>query len=284
MTTATPVRDGAVTQLSIIHSEGIKLRSLRSTWWSLGLTVVFMVGLGWLFCAVRAHQFHQDAKHFISGGGGPNGGVQFSNLVIPDAASISLHGLMLAQLVIGVLGVLIVTGEYSSRMVLATFGAVPHRLPVLVAKGLVFAVVTGVLCEIASVAAFTLGQWALRSTHQQATWSSTGAARAVFGAGLYLVLIGLLGIGLGFMLRNTAAAISTLMGLLLVLPILVSVLPSPYNTNISKFLPLLAGTQIITTPFRDPSMLAPWAGLGVMALWSAAALALGAVVLRSRDC
>ncbi|HEY3737365.1 MAG TPA: ABC transporter permease subunit [Jatrophihabitans sp.] len=271
MTTMTPVGTGSVTQLSILRSEWIKLRSLRSTWWSLGMMVVFTAGLGWLFGFARAHDFHKNVR---------NGGLMF----IPDPATISLNGIMLAQLVVGVLGVLVVTGEYSTRQVLSTMSAVPHRLPILVGKSVMFAVVGGIVAEIATVLAFVLGQAALASTHQQAHWDSVGSTRAVFGAGLYLVLIGLLGSGLGFILRNTAAAISLLMVLVLVLPLLVQVLPSPYNQDIAKFLPLMAGTQIIATPIKNPDWLAPWVGLGVMALWSAAALVAGAVVLRRRDC
>jgi hypothetical protein len=281
VTTATPVREGAVvTQVSIIRSEWIKLRSLRSTLWSIGLTAVFMVGLAWLVCGVRAHQFHQD-MHNLAEGRPISDPV---NLFIPDAVSLSLSGIILAQLVLGVLGVLVVTGEYSSRMVLATFSVVPRRLPVLLGKVAVFAVVIGIVVEIASVIAFLVGQAALSSTGHGATWSSIGAPRAVFGGGLYLVLVGLMGLGLGFTLRSTAGAIGTLMGLMLVMPLLVAALPSPYDENIRKILPMIAGTQIIQTPYRDPSMLAPWAGLGVMALWSLAALVLGAFVLQKRDC
>jgi ABC-type transport system involved in multi-copper enzyme maturation permease subunit len=280
MTTATPVREGAVTQTSIISCEWIKLRSLRSTWWSLGLTAVCMIGLAWLVGAARSHQYHQDMRA-IAEGRPPS---DVTNLFIPDAVSLSLSGIILAQLVIGVLGVLVITSEYSSRMVLATFSVVPRRLPVLIGKGIVFAVVTGIVAEVASVIAFLVGQAALSSTHHGATWSSIGAPRAVFGGGLYLILVGLMGMGLGFLLRSTAGAIGTLMGLLLVLPLLVVALPSPYDDNIRKFLPMMAGTQIIQTPYRDPSMLSPWVGLGVMALWAAAALIAGAMVLNRRDC
>jgi hypothetical protein len=281
VTTATPVHeDAVVTQVSIIRSEWIKLRSLRSTLWSIGLTAVVMVGLAWLVCGVRAHQFHQDMRNLAEGRPISDP----VNLFIPDAVSLSLSGIILAQLVLGVLGVLVVTGEYSSRMVLATFSVVPRRLPVLLGKVAVFAVVIGIVVEIASVVAFLVGQAALSSTGHGATWSSIGAPRAIFGGGLYLVLVGLMGLGLGFALRSTAGAIGTLMGLMLVMPLLVAALPSPYDENIRKILPMIAGTQIIQTPYRDPSMLAPWAGLGVMALWSLGALVLGAFVLQKRDC
>jgi len=259
-----------------LNSEWIKLRSLRSTWWGLGATAVITVLIGWLVCLAQAHQFHNHER-----AAGPDGG--FAIHIIPNAAQLSLTGIHLSQLIIGTLGALVVTGEYSTRMILATLSATPRRLPVLAAKGLVFGAMAIVVCEIANVIAFQVGQAALKSTHQQASWSTIGSVRAVFGAGLYLVLIGLFGVGLGFVLRSTAAAISTLMGLVLVLPLIATALPQPYDTDIGKFLPMLAGTQIIVTPYRDPDFLTPWIGLGVLALWVAAALAAGAWVLHRRD-
>ncbi|MEO8750486.1 MAG: hypothetical protein ABI384_08815, partial [Allobranchiibius sp.] len=124
---------------------------------------------------------------------------------------------------------------------------------------------------------------ALTSTHLQASLSTPHAVRAIVGAGLYLTLIGLLAVGLGFLIRNTAGAIATLMGIVLVLPLLASALPTPYSTDVSKYLPLNAGTQIMSTVQPDPSMLGPWAGLAVTALYALVALVAGAVVLKRRD-
>ena len=125
---------GEVTLLTVIHSEWIKLRSLRSTWYSLFATVVIIVGLGTLFSALRAHRFTQD--------GGPSGG--FSDF---DPTLISLRGVFLAQLAIGVLGVLVITGEYSTGMIRSSVAAVPDREPVLIAKALVFAVTAFIVTE-----------------------------------------------------------------------------------------------------------------------------------------
>lgn len=200
-----------------------------------------------------------------------------------DPTLISLRGVFLAQLAIGVLGVLVITGEYSTGMIRATLAAVSHRQPVLVAKALVFGLVALVVTEIAAFIAFLLGQQALASTHLQASLSTPHALRAVIGAGLYLTLIGLLAIGLGFLVRNTAGAIATVFGIVLVLPLLANALPSPYSTDVSKYLPLNAGTQILTTSHPDPSMLGPWAGLGITAIYAVAALIGGAVMLRRRD-
>jgi ABC-2 type transport system permease protein len=269
MSTLTPGRvdlgSGRVTQLGVIRSEWIKLRSLRSTWYSLLATVVIIVGLGTLFTALRAHRFAQEDR----------GGF--------DPTLVSLRGVFLAQLAIGVLGVLVITGEYSTGMIRSSIAAVPRREPVLLAKALVFAVMAFVLTVLAAFAAFLLGQQALASTHLQASLSTPHAQRAIFGAALYLTIIGLLAVGLGFLIRNTAGAIATLFGIVLVLPILANALPDPYANDVSKYLPLNAGTQIMTTTHPDPSMLGPWTGLGITALYALAALIAGAVILKRRD-
>jgi ABC-type transport system involved in multi-copper enzyme maturation permease subunit len=267
---------GKVTQLGVIRSEWIKLRTLRSTWYSLLVTVVFVVGLGVLFSALRAHRFNQDRAQ---GAIGP--GPRFGDFL--DPTLVSLRGVFLAQLAIGVLGVLVITGEYSTGMIRSSIAAVPHRRPVLIAKALVFGVTALILTEIAAFAAFLLGQLALKSTHFQADLGTHDALRAVIGAGLYLTLIGLLAIGLGFMIRNTAGAIAAVFGIVLVLPLLANALPTPYSTDVSKYLPLNAGTQILMTLNPDHSQLSPWAGIGITALYALAALIAGAIVLTRRD-
>jgi ABC-2 type transport system permease protein len=260
---------GRVTQLGVIRSEWIKIRSLRSTWFSLLAEVLIIVGLGTLFSGLHAHR--------LQGGVGPKGQIFF------DATQVSLRGVFLAQLAIGVLGVLVIAGEYSTGMIRSSLAAVPHRYPVLLAKALVFAVVVFLVSVIAAFFGFLLGQQAQASTHAQATLSTPGAERAIVGAALYLTLIGLLGVGLGFLIRNTAGAIATLFGIVLVAPLLANALPTPYSTDISKYLPLNAGSQILTTVNPDPNMLSPWAGIGVTALYALAALIAGAIILKRRD-
>jgi ABC-2 type transport system permease protein len=269
---------GKVTQLGVIRSEWIKLRTLRSTWWSLLATVVMVVGLGVLFSALRAHRFNQDNAHVQFRG--PGGG--FERLAL-DPTLVSLRGVFLAQLAIGVLGVLVITGEYSTGMIRSSIAAVPHRRPVLIAKALVFGVTALILTELAAFAAFLLGQLALKSTHLQASLSTHDALRAVVGAGLYLTLIGLLAVGLGFLIRNTAGGIAAVFGIVLVLPLLANALPTPYSTDVSKYLPLNAGTQILMTGNYDSNMLSPWAGIGVTALYAVVALVAGAIVLTRKD-
>lgn len=109
-----------------------------------------------------------------------------------------------------------------------------------------------------------------------------GAARAVVGGALYLTVVGLLGVGLGFLIRNTAGAIASLFGLLLVLPAVVSALPASLYNDTYRFLPMMAGSQIMTT-VRDTSLLTPWKGIGVFCLYAVGAIAAGAVMLKRRD-
>jgi ABC-2 type transport system permease protein len=257
--------NGNVTQLRAIKSEWIKLRSLRSTFWSFFAAASFVIGLGLLFSSVEAHNMR---------GADLVGGF--------DPTQVSLRGAFLAQLAIGVLGVMAVTGEYSTGMIRATLSAVPRRLPVLWAKLTVFAAAVFAVMGVSALIAFEIGQAVLASTHHSATLSSPGALRAVIGAALYLSVLALLGIGLGFLIRNTAGAIATLFGMLLVLPILAEALPNNWAPDVLKFLPMPAGTGITAT-VQDPTMLSPWAGFGVFCLYAVAAVAAGALVLRRRD-
>ena len=257
---------GHVTQVGVLRSEWIKLRSLRSTWYSLLATFVIIVGLGTLFSALRAHRFN-------------NG----HNIFDLDPTQASLRGTFLAQLAIGVLGVLVISGEYSTGMIRSSLAAVPRRTPVLVAKSVVFAVLALVVTTAGTLCAFLLGQAALSSTHHQASLSSPHAVRAVIGSGLYLTLIGLLAIGLGFLIRSTAGAIATFVGIVLVLPLLANALPDPYSGDVTKYLPLSALNRMMATTHPDANLLSPWAGLGMTALYAAAALAAGLGMLKRRD-
>lgn len=256
-----------VTQLRVIRSEWTKLRSLRSTVFSLLAAVVFVVGLSVLVPSVIV-------GHWPPRDPGEAAGF--------DPTTRSLAGVFLAQLAIGVLGVLLLSGEYATGMIRATFAAVPTRLPVLWAKTAVFAATTLVLTVPAVLGAFLIGQSIFTRKHLQTDLGQPGVLRAVLGAALYLTVVGLLGLGLGALLRNTAAAISTLFGLLFVLPIIVHFLPSSFSDAVDKYLPSSAG-QAITHVRPDPTSLSPWTGFGVFCLYAVVALAVAAVGLRRRD-
>ena len=264
----TPSQDrGGLTFARVLRAEWVRFRSLRSTWITLLVTVVFVIGLGALFTAARAaHWPPRDP----------------GELVTFDPTRTSLGGAFLAQLATGVLGVLLVTGEYSTGMIRATFTAVPRRIAVLVARAIVFAAVSLALLVPTCVGAFVLGQHLLSSKHIQTDFSAPGVTRAVIGAGLYLVAIGLLGVGLGWLIRHTAGAIAVLVGLLLILEILVHLLPNPWPDRIAPYLPGEAG-QALWTIKPDAHTLAPWTGFGVLMLYVAVSLVMAAVLLVRRD-
>jgi ABC-2 type transport system permease protein len=259
---------GRVTRIGVLRSEWIKLRSLRSTWFSLLAALLIVDGLGTLFSGLHAHRMES----------GP--GVKILGF---DATQVSLRGVFLAQLAIGVLGVLVISGEYGTGMIRSSLAAVPHRHPVLLAKTAVFAVVVLAVSLVATLGGFLLGQQAQASTHVQATLSTPGAERAIVGAAVYLTLIGVLGVGLGFLIRSTAGAIATLVGIVLVAPLLANALPTPYSTDVIKYLPLSAGQRIISTTDVQPNLLGPWAGIGSTALYALAALLAGTILLKRRD-
>jgi ABC-2 type transport system permease protein len=270
--TATPTRPPAssqkkVTQARVLLSEWTKIRSLRSTVFSLLAAIVFIVGLAVLVPMVTvSHWPPRDPREALGF----------------DPTTRTLSGIFLAQLAIGVLGVLLITGEYATGMIRATFAAVPARLPVLWAKAAVFAAVTLVLMVPTVLGAFLIGQSILTSKHLQTNLSNPGVLRAVIGAALFLTVVGLLGIGLGALLRNTAGGISTLFGLLFVLPIIVRFLPSSWSDPINKYLPSNAG-EAITHVHPDPTLLAPWTGFGLFCGYAVVVLIAAAISLRRRD-
>ena len=159
-----------------------------------------------------------------------------------DAVGTSLGGARFTEFAIGVLGVLFVTGEYGTGMIRSTLTAVPKRLPVLWAKLIVVGSVSLMLTEIASFAGYFIGQATL-ATHSVAL-SSDGALRAVIGTGLYLTVVALIGVELGFIIRSTAGGIAALVAILLVLPGVVSILPQSWQDTISPYLPSNAGAAI----------------------------------------
>jgi len=250
------------------RSEWTKLTSVRSTVWSLLVTIAIVVGLGALFCAARVSRWdHLD----------PGERLRF------DPAGFSLNGLFLAQLAVGVLGVLVMSSEYSTGQIRATLGAIPQRRLMLAAKTLVFALVVLVAGLVACLTAFAIGQAIFTAKNAGVSLTDPGVPRAVVGGALYLAAIGLMGVGLAAILRRTAGAIATLVGLLLVLPILVNFLPSPWNDDIAKYLPGEAGGSIFHIVQRSSASLSPWTGFAVLGAYAALALVVGAVLLDRRD-
>ncbi len=250
-----------------VRSEWTKLRSVRSTMWSLLVTVTITVGLGALFCAARVSRWDR-----LDPG-------ELRNL---DPTRFSLNGLFLAQLAIGVLGVLVMSSEYATGQIRATLGAMPQRRTMLAAKTVVFGIAVLAVGLVACGAAFGIGQLIFHSKHAGASLHDPGVLRAVVGGAFYLVAIGTLGLALGAILRRTAGAIATLVGLLLVVPILVNFLPSHWNDDINKYLPGQAGGSIFRV-VADRAALSPWAGFAVLCGYVVVALVAGAMFLNRRD-
>jgi ABC-2 type transport system permease protein len=257
-------RNIKVTQGRVVNSEWIKMRSLRSTRYTLIASIAITVGLGLLFASFAVARLNSTGH------------------LETDPVTLTLRGAFLAQLAIGVLGVLLITGEYSTGMIRATMSAVPRRLMVLWAKLGLFAVVAAVASIAAAFAAFLGGQAILSSKHVGASLSDPGVLRAVIGAGLYLAVVGLLGMALGFIIRNTAGAITTLFGILLILPVLGEVLPASWASHVVPYLPSNAG-QAIMQLHADPNTLAPWTGFALFVGYTAVAVAVAAVLVKRRD-
>jgi ABC-type transport system involved in multi-copper enzyme maturation permease subunit len=251
----------------IVASEWTKFRSVRSSWVSLGLTVLGTVGVGALICAETAANWKSPAPGSVIGW---------------EPANLSLSGWYLAQLIIGVLAVVMITGEYGSGLIRTTFAAVPRRREVLAAKTLVLTAVALVTATVCSFASFFIGQWLLHRTGYTTTIGAPGVLHVVAGSALFVTLIALLGLGIGTIVRSTAGATGTLFAILFVPAILADAFPPSWHHAIQEFAPLNAGSQILNL-HRPAAALGPWAGLGVLALYTAAALTAGFVLIGTRD-
>jgi ABC-type transport system involved in multi-copper enzyme maturation permease subunit len=256
-----------VTQRRVTLSEWTKLRSVRSTRWSLLVTVLLIIGIGVLACTVFESRWpHLSADDRLN----------FHPL------RVSLAGVNFAQLAIGVLGVLVITAEYSTGMIRASFSAVPKRLPVLWGKALVFGAVAFAISLPSVLIVFFVGQAILSGQHINISISHPGVVRALLGAPLFLTVMGLFGLGLGAIVRNTAGGIAALAGIIFVLPPVISLLPTSIVNSINPYLPSNAGGAIWTIN-PDPHTLAPWAGFALFCGYAALALAIAAVLMRTRD-
>ena len=256
-----------VTLGRVLRAEWTKFWTVRSTRWSLLVATVLTIGFPILASTVISSHW---------GSRSPGERLRFNPL---DPA---LVGSQIAQLAIGVLGVLVISSEYSTGMIRASLTAVPKRLPVLWAKAAVFAVVTFGLMLPSVLVAFFASQSILSRHDASYSWSHPGVARAVIGAALYLTVVAVLTVGIGTIVRNTAGGIAAFAAIFFVVPPLMNVLPTSWNDAITPYLPSNAGRAVIALT-KDAHSLAPWTGLGVFVLYAAAALAAGAVVMVMRD-
>jgi ABC-type transport system involved in multi-copper enzyme maturation permease subunit len=251
----------------VIKSEWTKLRSVRSTMWTLGITVVLGIGISAL--VTWQTQSHWSTMSVI-------------NQQTFDPAQTSLVGLFIGQFAIGVLGALVLSAEYGTGTIRATFAAAPRRPMVLVAKAAVFGAVALVVAEVVAFVAFFLGQALLSAPATHATLSTPGALRQVVGSGLYIAVLGLFALGLAAIIRHTAGAICAYLGVILMLPIIIQFLPNSIQFDVRRFLPDRIGSAMISAT-GDPHLFSPWIGLLLLCGYSAAVLVVGGVMLVRRD-
>jgi ABC-2 type transport system permease protein len=261
-------RAGRVTQLRALRSEWTKLVSVRSTRWSLLAAVILTIGLPMVFAGVTTSHWGSMSPH---------------ERADRHPLDIALAGVNVSQLAVAVLGVLVITAEYSTGMIRSTMIAVPKRLPVLWAKLVVYALVAFVLM-LPSVLIAYVGSQAILSRHHilQISFSHPGVARSVVGGAVYLMLVGIFAYTIGAITRNTAGGIGTFAGIFFVIPPLMNILPTSWNNAISPYLPSEAGRQIFSLTQGSHS-LSPAAGGALFAGYCAAALVLAAVLLVVRD-
>lgn len=246
----------------VLRSEWAKLWSLRSTWITLGLGLLFLVGFG----VIAAARYKSSVT---------SGRQLDPDFADATAVSLSLFGVVLAQLALGVLGVLVTAGEYSTGMIRSTLAAVPRRLPVLWSKAAVFGLVALVLGAVGAFVAFLIDGGILSGTQAALTMSDGGVVRSLLGAAVYLGLVGVIGAALGSLLRSVAGGISVLVAALMILPGLISLLPASWHNAVQPYLPSVAGESMFSL-HHGAHTLSPGAGLLVFLAWTALALAAAA--------
>jgi hypothetical protein len=249
--------------IDVLRSEFCKVRSVRSTYWALLATLAFNIVVAVLLAVFLPSQLSAHERATL------------------DTTRVSLGGMHLSQVACGLLGLLVITSEYGTGTIRATFAAVPQRRLVLAAKALVLA---AAVLTIGAVACFTayLAFDAIVAGSLRTSLSDPGVLRAVFGGALYLTALGLLGLALGAIIRSGAGAVATLLGLLFVPPILVQLLPHSLGQKLNGYVPMEAGSAIFAL-HRDPGILKPWAGFGVFCFYVAAALAVAFLLIGRRD-
>jgi ABC-2 type transport system permease protein len=257
-----------VTQGRVLRSELTKFRSLRSTIYTLLTAVALMIGIGAIFSAVTASQYHTLSP---------------LERALVNPVTTSLSGVMFAVVAFGVLGVLVTSGEYSTGMIRSSLTAVPRRLPVLWGKLAVFAGVIFPVSLVSSFISFFLGQVLLNSQHIGVSITAPGALRSVIGAALYITVAGMIGVALGALFRNTAAGIATFAGVFFVIPPLASLLPSSISGDLSPYLPSNAGAALWGGAQGVPNALAPWTGFALLCGYAVVLIAAAAWRLRRSD-
>ena len=261
-----------------LRSEFTKIRSVRSTYWTLLMLFVVSVGIGAAISAVVAGGWSQPPPPLPPGAPPPPPDIY-------EATQVSLAGmLVLGQLIIVVFGALVLSAEYSTGMIRTSLIAMPRRIVIYVAKAVAVAAVALAVSLATAFTAFYLGQALLARSHHSATLAEPGVLRAVIGSALYLTLCGLLALAAAAIIRNTAGTITAMIGLLFVLPVLVNVLPYGWQDDLVRWLPTSAARAISATVGRqDPHLFSPWGQFAVFAIYTAVLLVVGGILFRKRE-
>ncbi|RFA17935.1 ABC transporter permease [Subtercola boreus] len=265
--TALPASPLRLTAGGIIRSEWIKLRSLRSTVWAYAIIIVIQIAIGLLIASFSVNNVAP------AGSRGPN--LELADLAIVVATA----GVAFGQLVVSVLGVLVISGEYSTGQIRSSFAAVPKRLPVLWAKLAVFGVTTFVVSLVGILLAYLVTYPILAGSNITSNLFDSGVYLPLIGAAGYLALTGVLALGVGAILRSTAGGIAAALGLLLVVPVIFGLIPVDWAHSISDWLPGSAGANI----YQSGGVFEWWQALLIMIGWIGVALAAAAVLMRRRD-
>src|SRR5215472_9637893 len=266
---ALPTASGRAGLRGALLSEWTKIRSVRSTYWTLIALVLVSIGLGAAISAGAAGELNLHPQHKIGF----------------DPTQVSLFAFFeLGQLVIAVLGAMVITSEYSTGMIRTSLTAQPRRATVFAAKALVFGAIALVVSFVISFVAFFLGQALFASTGIGATLSEPHVLQAVIGSALIVALVAMFSFGLGAIFRHTAASITTAIGVMFVLPIIIHIMPDSWQQEIIRWLPSSAGEVLTTTVGAPPPYhFAPWGQFAVTAAWAVAAVVAGAILFRKRD-
>ena len=257
---------------NLMLAEWTKIRSVRSTVWSLAIFVVLTIGLTALFSWLTVHA--------IQTGRAPR---RSADLLSDPVTFILQTGLGFGQLAICVLGALTMTSEYSTGVIRASLLAVPKRLPVLAAKCAVFAGLIFVIAEVVSFVSFFIGK-ALVHPVVTVSLSQPGVTRAVIGAGLYLTVLGLFALAIGSVIRHSAGAISAVIGLVLVVGPLLGLLDSyDWGRHVHDWFPTVAGSYLTRIQQQPDQVLSAWQGFAVFCGWTVLLLAIGSYLLKRRD-
>jgi ABC-type transport system involved in multi-copper enzyme maturation permease subunit len=255
----------------LLAAEWTKIRSVRSTVWTLLVFVIVAIGFSALIATVISNTWTNPGNH-------PN----HVTLVTDPTAVLFGAGFGLGQLAMCVLGVIVISSEYSTGAIRSSLLAVPRRIPMLAAKAAVFVVLDVVVSAITVFAVFFISTAILRS-HISITLSQPGVTRAAIGGILYLAVLGLFALAVGGLIRHTAGAIAAVIALVLVVPPLISLIPGTIANHIHGYLPTVAGVLVAQSSQRPADVLSPWQGFGVFCLWTAVLLAACGWLLMRRD-